>query len=394
MISAKQQRLELRETERRLLQILRIQGPSSKAELARLTGMSAQGASVIVDRLLDLGIVAAGPKKRGRVGQPSTPMLINADSVVALGVHLREDGASIAVCGLDGARIDYRELGPADSARSLAVVVSDACLALAAKHPRIVAATVITPPSKSYAQMGEAPAKPGPSAGLVRRQIAEKLGCKVVKMDEVEAACLSLLGHSPDEFSRMTLHIDLAESVRADVFSGGTFLGRPADRRTQFGGVLVPTVPAKAGGLCTLEDVCSTSRLKQMLSEAGQSFETLGTADGVNPRGSEAFELWCREVSEALEFAIQSVRGILPLDHFAISAALPESCIMVLRDVLTASVGDLCDSSATMSVSGEQVGGRAFGAATAGILGFLGFIENEAQGDQHAERHNLRVFAD
>ena len=74
--------------ERMIVQAIRSFGPLSKAEIARATGLSAQAAAVIVNALLEEGLLIKEPKVRGRIGQPQTPLALNPQGVYSLGVKI------------------------------------------------------------------------------------------------------------------------------------------------------------------------------------------------------------------------------------------------------------------------------------------------------------------
>ena len=74
--------------ERVLLQAIRLHGSLPKAELARLSKLSTQTVSVIVDRLLVDGLVERQAALRGKLGQPSRPIALRPDAVYALGIRL------------------------------------------------------------------------------------------------------------------------------------------------------------------------------------------------------------------------------------------------------------------------------------------------------------------
>jgi predicted NBD/HSP70 family sugar kinase len=75
--------------ERVVLQTIRLHGPLPKAELARITHLSAQAVSLIIDRLAaeDL-VIKLPPVRGGRVGQPSVPIALNPDGAFAVGVKV------------------------------------------------------------------------------------------------------------------------------------------------------------------------------------------------------------------------------------------------------------------------------------------------------------------
>ena len=74
--------------ERVVLQAVRLHGSVPKAELARLTGLSAQTIGLITTRLEDDGLLLRHSPVRGRIGQPSVPLALNPDGAFALGIKL------------------------------------------------------------------------------------------------------------------------------------------------------------------------------------------------------------------------------------------------------------------------------------------------------------------
>ena len=74
--------------ERIVLQAIRLHGPLPKADVARLTRLSTQTASVIINGLLDDGLVIKQERLRGRVGQPSVPIALNPDGAFTLGIKV------------------------------------------------------------------------------------------------------------------------------------------------------------------------------------------------------------------------------------------------------------------------------------------------------------------
>ncbi len=74
--------------ERVVLQTLRGHGPLAKAELARLTGLTAQTIGVITARLEEDQLLRREAPVRGKVGQPSVPMSLNPDGAFAVGIKI------------------------------------------------------------------------------------------------------------------------------------------------------------------------------------------------------------------------------------------------------------------------------------------------------------------
>ncbi|WP_018153110.1 ROK family transcriptional regulator [Leeia oryzae] len=71
-----------------VIETVRLHGTLTRAEIARLTALTAQTVSNIVSELQASGMITAhGPVKVGR-GQPATPLTINPDGAYSIGIEL------------------------------------------------------------------------------------------------------------------------------------------------------------------------------------------------------------------------------------------------------------------------------------------------------------------
>ena len=89
--------------ERVVLQAIRLNGSLPKAELARLTGLTAQTIGLITTRLEDDGLLIRHQPVRGRIGQPSVPMALNPDGAFALGIKIGRRSADLLLVDFTGA---------------------------------------------------------------------------------------------------------------------------------------------------------------------------------------------------------------------------------------------------------------------------------------------------
>ena len=74
--------------ERVVLQAIRLNGSLPKADLARLTGLSAQTIGLITTRLEEDLLVVKHERVRGRIGQPSIPLALNPDGAFSIGIKI------------------------------------------------------------------------------------------------------------------------------------------------------------------------------------------------------------------------------------------------------------------------------------------------------------------
>ena len=74
--------------ERIVLQAIRLHGSMPKADLARLTKLSTQTVSLIINRLLENGLVLKLAPLRGKVGQPSVPIELDPNGAFFIGIKI------------------------------------------------------------------------------------------------------------------------------------------------------------------------------------------------------------------------------------------------------------------------------------------------------------------
>ena len=88
--------------ERLLLRQIRLRGSVAKADLARLTDLSTQTASVIINRLLEEKLVRKLEVQRGKVGQPSQPIALDPDGAYAIGIQIGRRDLEVALIDFTG----------------------------------------------------------------------------------------------------------------------------------------------------------------------------------------------------------------------------------------------------------------------------------------------------
>ena len=83
--------------ERIVLQAIRHNGAIAKADLARLTQLSTQTVSIIVNRLFDDGLLLKQQRVRGKIGQPSVPLSLNPEGAFSLGLQVGRRSLEVLV---------------------------------------------------------------------------------------------------------------------------------------------------------------------------------------------------------------------------------------------------------------------------------------------------------
>ncbi|MEY4882212.1 MAG: putative fructokinase [Pseudomonadota bacterium] len=83
--------------ERIVLQAIRHNGAIAKADLARLTQLSTQTVSIIVNRLFEDGLLIKQARVRGKIGQPSVPLSLKPDGAFSLGLQVGRRSLEVLV---------------------------------------------------------------------------------------------------------------------------------------------------------------------------------------------------------------------------------------------------------------------------------------------------------
>ena len=97
--------------ERLVLSLLLQNETTTRLEIGERTGLSAQTVSVIVRSMEQEGLVIRGEAQRGRVGPPTTPLLLNPEGAYSVGVSIGYRTTHIVLVDFVG-NVKYRKAVP------------------------------------------------------------------------------------------------------------------------------------------------------------------------------------------------------------------------------------------------------------------------------------------
>ena len=325
--------------ERLVLSLLRSSGGMTKAELARHTHLSAQTITVIVNRLEAEGLVIAGRKQRGRVGQPSTPYTLNPTGLMTIGLKIGRRQLDYLAMAFDGA------------------VLARQTFRFEHPFPHIIMETIkktlpdfldSLPPHWRQKLMGCGLAMPNALSGWetalgveegslagwdevdVCAEISQITGCPVQVMNDVTAACLAELNFGIGRQYRDFLYIYVGSLV-----GGGLVL----DSQLQTGqrgnvAALAPMPISVAGGNQPplLLDRASLIHLERLFVAAELDHQTTCRDQIFTGPYKALYDKWLNEAADALAFSIVAAASFLDLDAVILDAAIaPEN----LSDLFT-----------------------------------------------------------
>jgi predicted NBD/HSP70 family sugar kinase len=321
--------------ERLIIDTVRRSGPRSKADIARMTQLSAQTVTVIVNRLIADRILMKMGSIKGKVGQPSTPIAINPDGAVSIGVKVGRRSVDLVAVNFTYDVIGKRSLRYAypDPRDVLAWLDENLSQMLDGFSPserlRTLGIGIAIPTGlDGWDTAIDAPegAMSGWSDIDLVKTLNKKTGLPVYVLNDASAACLAQLTLADLRTNKTFLYIYVATFVGGGlVINGELFEGRTGNSGA-IGSMPVAQIGPGPDFPAQVIDVASLHRL-----------EATASANGLMPNGFEVFlndpsakEMianWIDQAAPALAKVIVSAQSILDLDHVVMDGGLPKSIL-------------------------------------------------------------------
>lgn len=314
---------------RMILNLIRQHGALPKAEIARLTGLSAQAVSVIVNTLLKEKLVRKENKVRGKVGQPHTPIALNANGVLSLGVKIGRRSLEMMLVNFHGEPIAYEVFGYPAPRRSKieALLRQDLGSLLNGVDPalraRILGIGVAMPGQISgwTDVLGLDPAELMDWGDVdVAALLNEISGLPVEIYNDATAACAAemVLGGALTSSSALYIYV-------GTFIGGGVVINGQLFEGSQGNAGALGSMPVAAGGSSASEQLirhASLFSLENQLRAAGIA-EGKMIADALREtRAAPAFEAWRRGAAPAIAQAIAAAVSVIDFEAVVIDAML------------------------------------------------------------------------
>ena len=317
--------------ERLVLSILRSHGALAKSDLARMTGLSVQTVSVIMRSLEQDGLLLRGEPIRGRIGQPSVPMSLDAEGAFFIGLKIGRRSADLTLVDFLGrVRATRRRIYRYPTPDTVVAFVSEALPAtlatLPAAHRDRVGGIGIAMPFQLWNWVRYIGAPQSEMDAWRGRDIAAEIsalaGMPVHIQNDATAACGAELvfgtGEKPKDFLYFYFGTFIGGGL---VLNGQLFTGRTGNA----GGVGPMPVPGPDGTLQRLFDVASMSRLAELAEEAGHSADHLWEQHAEWRLPDDILDTWLQHAAEGLAYATLSAAALVELEAVMIDGWMPTS---------------------------------------------------------------------
>jgi predicted NBD/HSP70 family sugar kinase len=323
--------------ERIVLQAVRVHGPLPKSDIARLTRLSSQTASLIVDRLIDDGLLAREPRTRvqGRMGQPSVPISLRADGAFSIGVKVGRRSLDVLTMDFAGqvhARetIGYAYPDPRTVFSLLAEKLEAMMTTLAANAGKVVGIGVAAPlwlggwrtffdtPPDVFAAWNEID---------IRARVQALTPLPVEFAKDTTAACAAELLMGQGRGLRDFLYVFIGTFIGGGLVIDGRLHAGPKGNAGAVG-----SFPVRSGDAPQLLNVASIYVLEKRFTDAGFPADAAHDQRALSADLWPLCEAWLDDACPALAAAIASAAALVDLDAIVIDGELDRE---LLREVLS-----------------------------------------------------------
>jgi predicted NBD/HSP70 family sugar kinase len=315
--------------ERVVLTVLRRNPSITKAEIARVTGLSAQTVARLVGALEQDSLVLRGEPNRGKIGQPSIPLSLNPEGAVFLGMKVGRRSAEMIAIDFLGRVLEREQdlYGYPDFDTVLRFSI-EAMHKIRGRLPdrlkRRVSGLGVAMPFHlwNWAQhIGVDAAKMANWQWRnLEHEIADAVDLPVFLQNDATAACSAemVFGKAPLGTNSLSFYI-------AFFIGGGLILNHSlyVGVTGNAAGLGPFTVSDREGRARPLIELASLSILEARLSAAQCDAQKLWTEPEVWDFPPDLVDAWCDECAFAIASAVRSAQSLLDLHTILIDGWLP-----------------------------------------------------------------------
>jgi predicted NBD/HSP70 family sugar kinase len=328
--------------ERVVLQALRLHGPLSGAEIARLTHLTAQTISMITKRLQGEGLLVKGELLRGRVGQPSVPLALNPDGAYAIGIKIGRrslDTLLVDFCGQSRQRLtqDYPYPDPDTLFETIDAHLKSLFRGLGrGAAQRLQGIGIAAPLSLGGWQtlLGMDPALAARWQHIdIRERVAARSRLPVQLVKDTAAACVAELVAGRGRDMRSFLYIFV------DTFIGG---GLVIDSHLHAGhhgnagavGSMSTVMPGHRGPPTQLLGVASLITLEALYRQQQLDGGAIADARALQPPWRAATLGWLAQAAPAIALAVHDAACLLDLEGVIVDGSFGRGLLAELLQAL------------------------------------------------------------
>ena len=315
--------------ERLMIAAIRQEGALSKAEIARTTGLSGQAATVIVNALIDEGLLVELERVRGQVGKPYTPIALNSKGAFSIGVKIGRRSLEAILVDFNGNVIASRTKRydaplPEPTMTAAIEVSKDLIECVDSQLQQRITGLGVAIPWDLHEWSDVLGLDPAALKGWrkinVTQQLERSTGLAVSLFNDATAACAAEMIAGDRIRKRSALYFFLGTFV-----GGGVVIDGRLHRGEQINAGAIGSLPMGGknsdGQPNQLIHLTSVIELERSLASAGFDISDMFNFSPVND-AEFVFNNWMRRTVPALSHAIISATSVIDFQEVVIDGLL------------------------------------------------------------------------
>jgi predicted NBD/HSP70 family sugar kinase len=327
--------------ERLVLSLVRRFGQLSKIEVARMTGLSVQSTSTIMNRLGEEGLLKREAPLRGRVGQPTVPVSIDPEGAFSFGLKIGRRSSDLVLIDFAG-QIRHREFvaHPYPTPEDVIGLVNRALPRLTdrldARQRGRLAGLGVALPFQLWSWSDEIEAPAGAMDGWRSISIEAEIGrlsaLPISVCNDATSACAAEYYFGDAWRERDFLYVFVGEFLGGGlVLNSSLYVGRTGNAAA------LGSMPAPGPqGVTQLIHLASLYRLEQRVTQNGLDSSSLWLAPDAWPDFGAALPCWLDEAARSIAYAIVSATSVIDVGAIVIDGAMPAAVRQTLCLLVTA----------------------------------------------------------
>ena len=361
--------------ERLIIDTIRLIGAVSKADLAKITKLSAQTATIIVNKLLDDDLLRKMESVKGKVGQPKTPITLNPNGAFSFGVKVGRRSVDILLLDFTHSIIEKRNLRYDYPEPDIVLNwVTKSIKEIAgnlpkANHSRILGVGLAQPfELENWNEIVGAPeGKLESWRGFdLRLEIEKIITLPTYFLNDASSACMAEISQTSENSESTFFYIYIGTFVGGGIAINGKLFEGSRGNAGAIASLPLTCSDRDHGASSTqINHISSFNSLDLWASEQGYS-PMVFTMDPLTPDVETEFAKWCDNAANGLAMAIVSAQAFFDLDFVVIDGNLPTHLLTRVVKATSEAINkyDLRGID-TPTIKAGQLGNdaRAFGAA-------------------------------
>ena len=323
--------------ERTVLRAIRHAGAIPKADLARMTQLSTQTVSIIVNRLLDDGLLLKQERVRGKIGQPSIPLSLNPDGAYSIGLQVGRRNLEVVVVDFLGqVRHTWQHAYPYPSPAEVIPKIQEGLTAMQTQMgqawPRCVGIGLSAP--LALHAWGDLM---GPEASEVMaawehldlvQRVQDMTPLPVEFAKDTTAACVAELVQGRGRDVPNFLYVFVGTFIGGGLVLDGHIVNGPRGNAGAIGSM--PFANGNRQRTSQLLELASGWQLEQSLMAAGLDPLLVGQDDIMNSVHDAHTHAWLGQAAKSLALAITSAAALLDLDAVLMDGSIAPALLHAL----------------------------------------------------------------